>query len=490
MNPSESPSKIESRIPWRAQPGPQLSAIRKSWVEELLYGGAVFGGKSDFLLGDFAQDVPTEYGSHWHGILFRKNYPQLEELISRSKEIYPAWFGLDSRAWSAGTKTWTWPNGATLKMRFMESDDDWMQYWGHAYTWIGWDELALWSSSNPYLKMKARLRSAAAAIPYKRIRASANPGGPGHHWVKRYFGIDRFPLGGQVVSPDDASGMRRMFVRSRLTDNQIGLRNDPAYAARLEGLGSPELIRALKEGDWNIIAGAFFPEFDIAHHVIVPFSIPQHWVRLRSMDWGSSAPFAVHWWAVSDGELLSIPRGALVCYREWYGATPDDLGLKLTAEEVADGIRERERGEKIDDGVLDPSAFARNGGPSIAERMRDRKVYFRRADNTRVGSRGALGGWDLVRQRLKGNEAPMIYFTTQCPDTIRTFPAVQHDSNRIEDVDTHSNDHCADSVRYVCAARPWVRDVPKSQQPLIINTCMPTINELLGQQRRRRLENS
>src|SRR5882757_11561105 len=119
---STQPSPLNSGIvtPWRAQPGPQLTAIRRDTVDELLYGGAVFGGKSDFLLGDFAQDVPRPYGQHWHGILFRKNYPQLEDLIARSKEIYPPWF--PGVGWSNQTKTWTWPNGATLKMRFMESD--------------------------------------------------------------------------------------------------------------------------------------------------------------------------------------------------------------------------------------------------------------------------------------------------------------------------------------------------------------------------------
>ena len=80
---NESPSSNANKIPWRAQPGPQLTAIKRAWVEELLYGGAVFGGKSDFLLGDFAQDIPSDYGAHWHGILFRKTYPQLEELIAR-----------------------------------------------------------------------------------------------------------------------------------------------------------------------------------------------------------------------------------------------------------------------------------------------------------------------------------------------------------------------------------------------------------------------
>lgn len=462
----------------------------------MLYGGAVFGGKSDFLLGDFAQDVPMEHGPQWRGILFRKTYPQLEELISRSKEIYPSWFSLDvSKAWSASSKTWTFPNGATLKMRFMESDDDWTQYWGHAYTWIGWDELALWASSTPYLRMKARLRSA-HAVPCKRIRSSANPGGAGHHWVRSYFGIDRYPLGSQVLVPEDNSGMRRMFIRSRLQDNAIGLVNDPRYSDRLEGLGSPELVRALKEGDWSVIAGAFFPEFDALKHVIEPFQIPSHWIRIRAMDWGSSAPFSVGWYAVSDGTVtipwmgndsgkLLIPRGALVKYREWYGAKPDDTGLKLTAEEVADGIRERQGTDRPELSVLDPSAFARNGGPSIAERMSARRTIFIPADNTRTGTRGALGGWDLLRQRLKGdNGIPMLYFTTSCPATIRTLPALQHDPQRIEDVDTHGNDHCGDETRYACSARPWVREAPN---PSEVKHGFPTINELIEAKRRKRL---
>jgi hypothetical protein len=511
MNLSASPSSSAnpapiSLIPWRAQPGPQLDAIRKCWIDELLFGGSVFGGKSDFLLGDFAQDVPTEYGPHWHGILFRKTYPQLEELISRSKEIYPGWFGLDlSKAWSASTKTWTWPNGATLKMRFMESDDDWQQYWGHAFTWIGWDELALWASPVPYMRMKARLRSA-HAIPHKRIRASANPGGPGHHWVKHYFAIDRQPLGSELLEPDDGSGMRRMFVRSRLTDNRIGLANDPGYSARLEGVGAPELVRALRDGDWNIVAGAYFPEFEVRRHVISPFTIPTHWTRLRAMDWGSSAPFSIGWYAVSDGtvsvpwhgwpgeragEPLTLPAGALVKYREWYGHDPKragqrDAGLKLTAEEVADGVLAREAGEKIDTAVLDPSAFAHDGGPSIAERMGTRGVYWAHADNTRVGTRGAMGGWDLVRQRLKGLDYPMLYFTTACPDIIRTLPALQHDPNRIEDADTDGEDHGCDELRYAVASRPWVREAPKPPERKFEHSNDLSIRELIGRQRRMR----
>jgi hypothetical protein len=465
MSASQSPSSSASLIPWRAQPGPQLTAIQLDLVDELLYGGAVFGGKSDFLLGDFAQDVPSDYGAHWHGILFRKTYPQLEALISRSLEIYPPWFGLDaSKAWSSTNKTWTWPNGATLKLRFMESENDWMQYWGHAYTWMGWDELGLWPSLIPYKRMKARLRSAQAKIPNKRIRASANPGGPGHHEIKTYFGIDRWPLGGEIFEADDNSKMRRVFIRARLADNRIGISNDPGYESRLEGLGSPQLVRALKEGDWSIIDGAYFPEFG-DHHILAPFEIPKHWARIRSMDWGSAKPFAVHWFAVSDGEIPSIPRGALVCYREWYGMEKNqpNVGLRLVAEEVAAGILERQApNERIDTAVLDPAAFAHHDGPSIAERMALAGAAFMPADNARVGVRGAMGGWDLVRARLKGDgEKPMIYFFSTCPDIIRTLPAMQHDITRPEDMDTDGEDHAVDSLRYGCASRPWIRPAPK-----------------------------
>lgn len=468
------------------QAGPQNEAIRQDDVDELLYGGAVFGGKSDFLLGDFAQDVPRPYGKHWHGILFRKSYKQLEDLISRSKEIYPRWF--PGCRWTGSSKeiekAWVWPNGATLRMRHMDHEDDWQEYWGHAYTWIGWDELALWASPKAYKMLKARLRSAQAAIPNKRIRASANPGGPGHHWVKDYWKIDQYPLGSHVFEADDGSGMKRVFIRARLGDNRIGIQNDPTYERRLEGVGSAQLVRALRDGDWSIVAGAYFPEFSTDRHVCHPFEIPKHWGRIRAMDWGSTKPFAVLWGAVSDGEIAGVPRGTIVIYREWYGSTGEpDVGLKLPAETVGVGILEREKGEKLSDEVLDPSAFARDGGPSIAERL---GLGFRRADNARVAGVGRMGGWDQVRSRLRAEGVPGLVIFSTCTDLIRTLPALQHDVNKPEDVDTADEDHAPDALRYMCMSRPVVRDKPKNE-PVRYPQHL-TINELIKRHRDARLE--
>lgn len=455
---------------WLPQAGPQTEAIKKAWVEELLYGGAVGGGKSDFLLGDFGQDVPTLGGSGWHGILFRRTYAQLEELIKRSLEIYPPWFDPKNKGlvkYMAGEKIWKWANGATLKLRFLENDQDWMEYHGHAYGWIGYDELTTWPDATNFLRLKARLRSANPNIKYRRIRCTANPGGPGHQWVKNYFGIDRYPDGGVLLDPADDSGMRRMFIKSRVQDNKILLDSDPGYIARLKSLGSPELVRAWLEGDWNVVQGAYFSEFNTSKHVIAPFEVPLTWTRLRCCDWGSAAPFAVYWIAISDGQPTDtgriFPKGSMVVYREWYGAKSPNVGLKLTAEEVGTGILARDNFESIDDSVIDPAAWSQNGGPSIAERMAratDSKVMFRRGDNKR------LPGWDMVRERLRGTEeGPMLYIFNTCNDLIRTFPAVQHDPSKPEDLDTSGEEHALDALRYGCMSRPWTTEVPKPKIP-------------------------
>lgn len=446
---------------WSPQPGPQLDAISADWCDELFYGGAAGGGKSDFLLGDYLQDV-GEYGAAWQGAIFRRTYPELEELVARSRELYPS----TGAEWHEQKHRWTWPNGAVLRMRYLEREADATRYQGHQYAWIGWDELTQWAGAYAYRYLRARLRSA-HRVPRKRIRAAANPGGVGHHWVKSYF-IDPAPGGFEPI-PDPETGMTRMFIPARLRDNAVLLANDPGYAGRLRGLGSPEMVRAWLEGDWSVIQGAYFPEFSMVRHVIAPRELPKHWTRFRAGDWGTAKPFAWLWCAVSDGELAEFPRGAIIVYREWYGSTGEpNVGVKMDAVRVARGVADRTpQGETITYSVLDPACFAFQGGPTIAETFALNGVPCRPADNARVGARGALGGWDQIRQRLVGDEddRPMVYVFHTCKDLIRTLPALQHDQDRPEDVDTDGEDHAPDALRYACMSRPWVRVVEKPRKP-------------------------
>ncbi|WP_339500590.1 hypothetical protein, partial [Pseudomonas canadensis] len=175
-----------------------------------------------------------------------------------------------------------------------------------------------------------------------------------------------------------------------------------------------------------------------------------------------------------------LPRGALIRYREDYGAK----GGKLTAEQVGARIARLEKDDpKLSYGVLDPSTFKEDGGPSIAERInqvliKEKLVPFREADNTRVSrsdSRdrgGPMSGWDGMRARLIGTARrgedgavdwsvgrPMLYVFSTCTDFIRTVPVLQHDQARPEDLDTTGEDHAADDGRYACTSRPWVKSL-------------------------------
>lgn len=448
---------------WQSQPGPQDDALSATWCSELFFGGSRGGGKSDYLLGDFLQDV-NRYGVWWQGVLFRKTYPEVQELVRRSKQFFPMTGGI----WREGDHEWRWANGACLRMRYLERIEDVFRYHGSNFSWIGWDELTHWADREPYDMLKACLRSA-GDVKTKRIRATGNPGGVGHNWVKGYF-VDPNPLGYEPIK-DKQSKMERMFIPSRIQDNQILLLSDPDYVDRLKAVGSPELVRAWLEGDWNVILGSYFPEFSVTKHVVAPVELPSSWVRFGAYDHGSSRPFAFGWFAVADGEYLwdHFPRGALVMYREWYGCKDVNVGLELTAEEIAQGVRDRmQRNEKLAYSVADPSVFKVDSGPSVGERMRNKGVVFRKADNSR------LSGWDSLRARLRGIDGiPMLYFFSTCAHTIRTLPSLQHDIRKPEDVDTDGEDHAGDMVRYACMSRPYGRPKEKVKRK-------KTLGELLS----------
>ena len=299
------------------------------------------------------------------------------------------------------------------------------------------------------------------------FRATGNPGGPGHQWVKARY-IDPAPLGNQVIH-DPVTGLDRIFIPSKVDNNPFI--DAESYKQRLRSSGSKELVQAWLDGDWCVTLGAFFDCWSTARHVVRPFTIPKEWLRFRAMDWGSAHPFCVQWWAVvsDDGHYSGkfLPRGCLVLYREWYGMKPGEpnVGIKMNADEVGRGIRKREEGEEIAYGVLDPSAFAQDGGPSMAERMgtgSQGKVWFRKADNARVHKRGgwANGGWDVMRWRMEGNDDghPMMVVFSTAVDFIRTVPFLQHDPDRPEDVLSDSEDHSGDCARYACMSRPWAKD--------------------------------
>lgn len=467
---------------WDSQPGNQSSAFCADWCDELFYGGERGGGKSDFQLG-YQEDGALRYKDHWRGIMFRKTYTELEELQGRALEIFPetgAIYKAQSSADYPYSNCWYWPNGATVKMRYIEHERDYGRYHGHQYTGLSMDEVTEYPTPNGLLKMLSTLRSA-HGVPCT-ARLTGNPGGVGHGWVKQRY-IDVAPP--YTPFTDQETGFTRMFIPSKMDDNVILLKQDPMYRNRILAAthGNDVLRKAWLKGDWNIVAGAYFNNWSQGH-ILEPFTIPDHWTRFMSGDWGSAKPFSFGWWAVASEDIHIgdwIPKGALIRYREWYGVKKasngevmPDVGLKMNAESVGQGLKERTK-EKLDYAVLDPACFTKDGGPSIEERMRSAGApFFRRADNKRVARLGAVGGWDQMRSRLEGEDfgdpigqRPMIYCFNTCTDSTRTIPILQHDENRPEDLDTKMEDHAADEWRYACMSRPYTKQLPENQKPKV-----------------------
>jgi hypothetical protein len=282
-----------------------------------------------------------------------------------------------------------------------------------------------------------------------RMYLTMNPGGVGHHWVKRLF-VDRAYKGKE--RPEDY-----VFIPAKVYDNTAFMEADPDYVAQLESL--PEKRRKMMLlGDWSSVEGAFFEEFvnDPEHykdrqwtHVIDPFEIPSHWRIFRSFDFGYHRPFSVGYWTVDeDGVIYRI--------MEWYGCTAtDNEGLRIPPNQIFEEMAKLERehpwlkGRKIT-GVADPSIWDASRGESVAESASKHKIYFTPGDNERIA------GWMQVHYRLAFDENgyPMMYIFSNCKAFIRTVPALQYDDHKVEDLDTDGEDHVADEVRYFCMSRP------------------------------------
>ena len=238
-------AKQHKKLSIAPQMGPQLELLMAKWCAEIFFGGARGGSKSWSLLLDFLQDCGKGYGSGWKGVIFRRSYPQLKQLIEDSHRIYGK---IPGAVFLKKEKEWLFPDGEKLEFRFLNAYEDVTNYQGFAYQWIGWDELPNWEDLAAYDAMKASLRPTSAAVPC-RIRATGNPGGVGHTVVKMRF-IDPHP-GGWKPFEDDRG--ERMFIPSSVYDNKILLRNDPKYIQRLEQSGPDFLVKAWLDGNWDLV---------------------------------------------------------------------------------------------------------------------------------------------------------------------------------------------------------------------------------------------
>lgn len=444
-------SSVAKNVIWRPQPKQTLFLSRAEY--EALYGGAAGGGKSDALLAEALRQADR---SCYRGLILRKTFPDMTELIDRSQEIYGP--SHPRARYNDNKHVWTFPSGAKIYFGSMQHTKDRTKYQGKRYDFIGFDELTHFTYDE-YSYLFSRNRPNGPGMR-TYIRATANPGGVGHGWVKNRFITVAPPRTTvratvKVRMPDGSIEKfvrTRIFIPATVFDNPKLLDNDPTYIAKLAMMPEDER-NALLYGDWNSFAGQVFWEWknDPEHyddqlwtHVIKPFPIPAHWPIIRGFDFGYAKPFSVGWFAIDE-------KGCMYHFAEYYGCngTPN-VGVKLNPAQIAQEIKRIEhehplmKGRSIT-GVADPSIWDESRGTSIADMMAADGVYFGKGDNTR------LAGKMQVHYRLAFDDGgrPMLYVFDTCKHFIRTIPTLVYDATKAEEVNTDQEDHIYDMLRYV-----------------------------------------
>lgn len=474
-------------VKYAPQPGPQY-ALTQCPYDEIFYGGARGGGKTFGFLLDWAI-WSDRWGADYQGVIFRRTYDELDEVITLARKILCGGLGA---VWRAGKRTITMRNGAMLKFRYLKRDDDADNYQGHQYTWIAFDEVTNWATPTAINKLRACLRG----LPPEALRLvlSGNPGGPGHNWVKARF-VDPAPPYTPIIEErlnpmtGEMDRNTRIFIPSLYEDNPALSQNDPGYLTRLQDSGPEWLVKAWVGGDWNIVAGGMFDDVlnvTTPHEYIDPntgavlewgrgsrldpFVIPAGWRVDRSFDWGSTRPFSVGWWAESDGTpavapsgaLIHLPAKSLVRIHTWYGwnGKPNE-GCGMLSRDVARGIVEIEaqllqgmcrQHQAIRPGPADTSIWSGEDGVCIADKMRAEGVRWEEADK-RPGSR--VAGWETMRQMFVAAskaipEEPGLYAFATDAQFWRMVPTAPRDAKYPDDINTASEDHLLDETRYRC----------------------------------------
>lgn len=323
---------------------------------------------------------------------------------------------------------------------------------------------------------------------FPRIMYATNPGGISHNFFKSGWMKPQYPPMTIFTAPKDEGGMDRIYIPAQITDNEDLMKNDPTYRDKLMGLGEDNEVRAMLYGDWDALGGdAFGDVWNPKCHIVEPFPIPKRWYIDRTFDWGSSHPFSVMWWAESDGEtfsyqdpisgkevIKSYPEGTLFAFAEDYGCVEGkaNKGLKLTAREIGARIRQKELDieekfdmqDRINAGAADGRIFDTQYGYEKKQSIHDnliigyesvtskrypegKPIYelFSRETVQYSGSR--IKSFELMRTYLKASsqwppEDPGLFIFSTCKNWINTVPMLSRDQDKIEDVDTKSEDHC------------------------------------------------
>lgn len=403
---------------------PKQKQFCQARTRYVAYGGARGGGKSHVLRIKAIGGALTYPGIRI--LIVRREYPELEQgLIIPMRKMVPG----EVAAYNGTMRMFTFVNGSIIKFGHYGAGDD-LEYQGQEYDWIFIDEATQFTESQ-FRTLGACLRGA-TKVP-RRMYLTCNPGGIGHAWVKRLF-VDKEYQDGEKEED-------YLFIHATIDDNPQLLEGSPEYRQMLDLL--PEDVRrAWRYGDWNALAGTYFPEFQKDTHVIEPFyRIPDEWKKYRAFDYGLDM-FACLWVAVDFDGRCYVYRE--VQQKNLIVSEAAQLALSLTPPN-----------ERIEFTIAPPDMWNRqkDSGKSMAEIFAQNGVGLIRASNNRV--QGWMAEKEMLKPLKSKDDKPGLLVTNDCRGLIRNIMLIQRDEKNPSDcaTDPHDITHINDALRYFCITR-------------------------------------
>ena len=419
---------MTQKVTWESHKGPQTEALMRL-EDEILYGGARGGGKTD---AGLAWMVEPEYidEPRYAGLVIRRNSDDLSDWIARARAFYRP---LGARFVGGDTKVVIrFPSGAFIRTGHLMDENAYEKYQGHEYQKILIEEATQIPSEDSYLKLISSNRS---TIPSLKAQAflTTNPGGPGHIWVKQ-----RFVDCARMKTYTDQFGRTRIFIPAKVDDNPTLINNDPQYVRLLDSL--PEDTRkAWRDGDWDIFAGQYFKRLRRDVHIIRPFEIPSHWTRFRSFDWGFAHNSVCIWWAVEPA-----PGNRVIIYRHY---VQNQTVATQTARNI---LGMTPSGEDIEITVAGHDLWAKIKHDSLPTYNTMADVMIGEGLNLDKAEIDRLNGWNYLRELIEWDDdtPPRLQIFSTSEAVFNGLVTLQHDPKRPEDVEKVDGDDIGDSVRY------------------------------------------
>lgn len=420
-------------------PGPQTRFLELPDENlDVLYGGAVGGGKSVALLAYTLRSCVKYDGlqAYW----FRCTYPELDTSVIKLLTLKFGFAQALGARWVSSKYELAFPNGSVLKLTHAKNVQEATSLRSAEINLLILDERTTIPPDVVEL-LYTRIRSGDANVPVLGIRSATNPGGPGHTAVLKEY-IKATDYGAKEIT--DEMGRRRIFIQSKLTDTPQ-LMADGAYLKSLQGM-APELRQALLEGDWEVVPGQMFSELSRERHVVKPVPLPPSWRRWVGIDYGWREPWAVLWAAVDEDDRIWI-------YREIYET-------EVRESDQAKRILEAEAGEDITAHIADDSMwFSRGEARDIAAIYEDNGCPLTKAGkgpNSRPTGFARIHHYlaeapACAHHRAMGWETcPMIHFFSTCPNLFDELKNMAFATKgNPEDSDPRYPDHAVDALRYL-----------------------------------------